>query len=78
MKNKVIHCPTEEQAVEVLSILDKQGCKWWASGDSLTEKTRWDWYEEDTCYRIDDKKVYFDSKELYEIEGYQIISATEF
>ena len=78
MKNKVINCPTEELARKILSILNKQGCKW-GDGDSLTGYPCWNLYKENTCYRIDeDKDVYYSDIEWYEREGYQIITAEEF
>jgi len=44
-----IHTPTEDQAKILLSELDKSGYVW-ADGDKLTDKTRYETFEEDTCY----------------------------
>ena len=48
-ENIAIHTPTEEQAKILLSELDKSGYVW-ADGDKLTDKTRYETFEEDTCY----------------------------
>jgi len=45
----VVHTLTEEQAITLLSELDKKRYKWFG-GEKLTTKTFYENYEEKTCY----------------------------
>lgn len=66
IKNKVIHCKTEEQAKILLDECDKQEMLW-ISGEKITDKTHWNMYTTNTCYHIEDKRIaYADLDYFYE------------
>ena len=72
-----IHTPTEEQAITLLSELDKKGYVW-ASGRKLTTETFYEDDEEDTCYDFGlNKKVMYSPLEFYQNEGYTIIEFSD-
>lgn len=48
----VIHCPTQENADELLKYLDELGYKW-LSGRSLLKKTYYNEWVEKTCYLLE-------------------------
>lgn len=72
----VIHCPTEENAKELLKHLDELGYVWTGDKSSLLDKVYYQSYRENTCYETEENGiVFFGSKDFFEKEGYTI---TEF
>lgn len=67
MDNIIYHCPTKELAKDLLEHLHKKGLKW-AAGNSLLDRNCWDYYKEQTCYRINNNFVSFSPKDFYEID----------
>ena len=74
-----IHTQTEKQAITLLTELDKKGYTW-NSGRKLTTETRYECFQENTCYdfyddvgKLLDKKVLYGLLEDYQDEGYTII-----
>ena len=78
-----IHTPTDEQAVTLLSELDKNGFTW-LGGGKLTTQTEYEYYKENTCYDFGmsnypymDKVAYspldWYQDDWYQDEGYTII-----
>ena len=79
-KGKAIHCPTEEEAKQLLALANSLGFIW-TSGRSFIGKDCWDVYKEDTCYFIDDgtyANVNFYKSQHPESTEYTIISFKEF
>ena len=74
-KNTCIHCPTEELAKHVLSILHQLGLKW-CSGNSYIIHTGWDNHKENTIYYPFDGER--SSLEFAHLAGYKVINAKEF
>ena len=51
LKNAVIHCKTEKEAIECCNLADKLGFKWLSGYDGrFTDLTHWEDYREDTAY----------------------------
>ena len=51
LKNVVIHCKTEKEAIECCNLADKLGFKWLYGYDGrFTDLTHWEDYREDTAY----------------------------
>lgn len=48
--NKVIKCPTEELAKQVIEIAYEVGLSW--KGREPREETNWNTYKENTCYSL--------------------------
>ena len=79
-----IHTPNEEQAITLLTELNKMGYVW-AGGKKLTATTRYEDYEENTCYvfvmdvdeNLLNKKVAYGPWNFYQEEGYTIIEFSE-
>jgi hypothetical protein len=78
-----IHTPTKKQAKTLLTELDKGGYMW-LSGKELTATTRYEDYEENTCYdfyndagRLLDKKVMFSPLSFYQNKSYTIIEFSD-
>lgn len=46
----VVHCKTEEEAIDFCSQMNTHGMKWY-NGDSYLKKNNWDKYKEETCYK---------------------------
>ena len=46
----VVHCKTEEEAIDFCSQMNTHGMKW-NNGDSYLKKNNWDKYKEETCYK---------------------------
>ena len=74
-----IHTTTEEQAIKLLSELDKKGYEW-DNGEKLTDKTYYGVFRENTCYNftpdfrpILNKKIMYGPLDWYQDEGYTII-----
>lgn len=79
-KGKVIHCPTQGEAEQLLALANSLGFMW-TSGRSFIGRDCWDIYKEDTCYFIDDgtyANVNFYKSEHPESTEYTIISFKEF
>lgn len=81
LKNKIIHCETEEQAKKLMQIADNEGYIW-SNADSLTHNS----YFQFTCglgivyyfdYFSDFDVVYMDYVELEEEEKEDIIEFTD-
>ena len=76
-KEIVIHTPTENQAKALLKALDKRGYTW-LSGMKLTDITRYESYEENTCYEFNlYKKVLYCSLKYYQNYSYTTIEFTD-
>ena len=79
-KGKVIHCPTQKEAEQLLALANNLGFMW-ASGCSFIGRSHWDVYQENTCYFIDDgtyANVDFYKSEYPESTEYTIVSFKEF
>ena len=50
-KGECIHCPTKEEAIQVLKIAHERGYRW-VNGDSYLEYSEWDDEKKSTCYYI--------------------------
>ena len=48
----VIHCPTEDEAEELLEYLDGLGYKWY-TGKKLTSATFYEFNGRNTCYHVE-------------------------
>ena len=81
LKNKIVHCETEEQAKKLMQIADNEGY-FWHNGDSLTYNS----YFQFTCglgivYYFDDffefEVAYMDYSELSEDEKGDVIEFTD-
>lgn len=68
--NIAIHCDTEEKAKKLLKYLHKKGFAW-TGGISLTKKTNWLEYENETCYT---SEVMFCNREYFIEDNYNILS----
>lgn len=66
----VIHCPTFQQALELLSKFDTMG-KLWRGRTRYIEDNNWGMYREKTCYTNDGG---FSPIDFFECEGYTILS----
>jgi len=51
-----VHCPTREEANELLEFLDKKGYTW-GNGDSLLDYTQWGLNADSTYYEIYNREV---------------------
>lgn len=72
----VIHCPTEENAKQLLEYLDGLGYEWSSSSEKLLERTRYDVYGENTCYSVEENtEVMYSDVDYFKNEGEEI---TEF
>lgn len=49
--NEVVHCPTEQEAIEFCKLLHEAG-KTWVSGGFYINKNLWEEYQENTCYNV--------------------------
>ena len=75
-----VHTSTEEQAITLLSELDKKGYKW-LGGEKLTDMERYENFREKTCYVFSrdylgeklDKRVVYGSLKVHQECGYTII-----
>jgi hypothetical protein len=74
-ENTCIHCPTIEQAKQVLDIFHKTGLKW-CTGKYYMICPNWDRNKENTVYHPFDGA--YSSLEYAQLTGYKIISAEEF
>lgn len=74
-ENAVIHCPTPEDAANVLSIFIANKLKW-NTGATYAEISNYHFHKSETCYQP--TRGLFARKAYYEKEGYKIISAQEF
>ena len=73
--NFCMHCNTEEKAKTFLKFLHKCG-KNWNSGNSYLVKTRWERYEENTCYEFNDGT--YCGLDWYSQEEYTILEFDDF
>lgn len=69
-ENVAVHCPTEEQAKELLYFAHKCGLKW-SSGAAYIEKNYWYNYRENSCYALYEGK--YGSVQRYKEYGYKIL-----
>lgn len=78
-----IHCPTEDDAKEVLRILHENGCEWY-SGATLVSSPKWQHYQSQTAYEIADGRgdilgtVTWDHKSYFQDNNYTILAASDF
>ena len=49
--DEIVHCPTEEEAIQVLKIAHERGFKWRSEEPYLTY-TNWSHYKKNTCYNL--------------------------
>lgn len=74
----VIHCPTEENANELLEYLDGLGYKWLFSSEKLLECTRYDVYGENTCYSVEENMgVTYSDIGYFKSERYEVIEFSD-
>lgn len=71
LRHKIIHCPTEEEAIILLNFLYDHNVKW-NSDTSLMSKTCWDDYESNTLYYILDWTICYGSTEVQ--SSYDIVT----
>ena len=72
-----IHTSTEEQAVVLLSKLNKRGYVWKGKYDLITT-THFGCHEEDTCYALEPNNIIcYSSITWYQIMSYKIIEFSE-
>ena len=74
-KRTVIHCPTPEDAAQVLAIFMANKLKW-NTGVSYKEENNYHFYKGETCYQP--LPGLFARREYYKQKGYKIITAQEF
>lgn len=67
-----IHCKTQEQAKELLSLLQERGFKW-TTGETLGIETFWSFYDKITCYDVYGGNVSFAWKDFYNDFRYKIV-----
>lgn len=75
-ENTAIHCPTEEEANEVLKIFHKLGLTWF-TGHSIFEINSWERKKELTCY-IPCWRCFSGVDEIKLFGGNKVISAQDF
>lgn len=77
-KNKcnkiVVHCKTEEEAVDFCKQMHEHGMKW-CTGKSYMEKTNYEEYKGETCYAGSGE---FSSYRYYNSEGYEILEWSDY
>lgn len=75
MRNKVVNCKTEQEAIELLKIAKENEYKW-QDLDDLEFCNLWCKYEKRICYRFnhEEKTVNCCSKSFYKKDGYKILS----
>lgn len=72
-----VHTSTEEQAVVLLSKLNKRGYVWKGKYDLITT-THFGRHEEDTCYALEpNNRICYSSITWYQIVNYKIIEFSE-
>lgn len=79
-QNIAIHAPTEEGAIRLMEWYKENGKKW-CLGDCATDHTNWENHKENTCYnhtRWMRNSGTYDSKELFNRQGFTIITVQEF
>jgi hypothetical protein len=74
-ENEVVHCPTEEEAIEFLKLAHEAG-HMWASGHFYISTIRWEYAKTDTCYNI--KRGGYASLQWYKENDYIITPVSEF
>lgn len=55
----VIHCPTEDDARELMQVLFEMGFSWWGGSGILSSSIRWGHHKEETCYHIIGHVLYY-------------------
>jgi len=78
-----IHTPTEDQAITLLKMLNKNGYEWFG-GEEITE-THYEDDKENTCYvfgidvdgNVLDKKIMYSPLDWFQSFGYKIIEFSE-
>lgn len=75
LKNKAVHCKTEEEAKQVLEVADMLGYRW-TGGGRFTDNSFWGDCKDNTCYGITDG--IYGSLEYFRVTGRDVISAQEF
>ncbi len=74
-KDEVVHCETFLLAAKCGELVDSLG-ECWDDNKSYISDSSYEFYRKETCYNYNQGKC--SSKEVYEIGGHKIISATEF
>ena len=72
----VMFCPTEESARIFISFLGELGMKWGDGTEMNGSRTRYDEYEETTCYRFNAGR--YGSLEHYKENAYVILDFDDF
>ena len=70
----VVHCKTEEEAIDFCKKMDEHGMKW-CSGGSYLKNNEWNYYREETCYS---NKGEYTEKCWYEECGYKILEWSDY
>ena len=76
-ENVVVHCDTEDKAINLLTALKEEGYVWDCGDKDLLEDIKHRIYSKCTCYRISDldkKKISFGGYGFYNKNNYKIIS----
>ena len=78
LKNKIVHCETEEQAKKLMLIAEDEGYIWY-NKSKPTSHTCWDMVnEQGIVYFFDDPndmKILYDEYLIAKEEGYEIIES---
>lgn len=70
----VVHCETEQEAIEICNLLHKMGERW-CNGRSYEKETRWHDYEDKICYNVCHGS--FASIHFYSGQGMNIVKAKD-
>lgn len=74
-ENEVIHCPTEQEYIEICKLMDEAGLKW-CTGSAYSKENMWAYYQEKTCYYP--KKGQYSDIGYYKEINYTIHQAKDF
>ena len=69
---KSVHCDTEEKANKFLALAHGVGYRWFKSV-SLLHLNCWNWYREQTCYKVNNYGVTFADVKFYKNDGVSIV-----
>ncbi len=76
-KNIAVSCKTEEDADSFLEMADLNGYRW-ITGRGLIGDSKWDDYEEETCYCLQANGLTYCDIDYFTGHGYDIIDCSEF
>lgn len=70
----VVHCKTEEEAIDFCKQMDEHGMKW-CTKKSYLDKNNWNDYREETCYSNNGRFYHLD---YYEKSNYHILEFSDY